>query len=98
MTPAMLDRIARRKMAAQAREDLLFGILNSTIANYSIGAPEEPKQPRDFMLRPAKKSVEAQPTTSQQQAAQEAAQQAEHVRMKLIRMFGNQPPPTIGGR
>lgn len=91
MTPAMLDRIAKRKMTAQSREDLLFGILNSTIANYSLGAPEEPKQPSDFMLRKPKRAEEKIVTPQDR---------AEHVRNKLIAMFGSpeQQQLTIGGR
>lgn len=86
----MLDRIAKRKMAAQTREDLLFGILNSTIANYSFGAPQEPRQPRDFMLRPPKQQL-AKTVTPQERA--------ERVRAKLVAMFGSPPQQlTIGGR
>lgn len=88
MTPAMLDMIAKRKVAAQSREDFLFGILNSTVANYSFCAPEKPRQPEDFMLRPPKRIV-APAITPQQQA--------EHVRGKLVAMFGKPAQPySIG--
>lgn len=89
MTPAMLERIAKRKMVEQHREDLLFGILNSTVANYSFCAPEKPRQPEDFMLRPMKRSM-IEPIDT-------AKQTAEHVRSKLVKMFGMPSEPYMIG-
>jgi len=88
MTPAMFDRIAERKLAAQLREDLLFGILNATVANYSFCSPEVPRQPADFMLRPPEKKP-PQIITPQEQA--------DHVRHKLERIFGSPQQPLMIG-
>jgi hypothetical protein len=83
----MFDRIAERKLVARAREDLLFGILNTTVANYSFCQPDPLRKPADFMLDPPQ-SHKPQPLTPQQQA--------DHVRAKLVRMFGTPELLLIG--
>jgi hypothetical protein len=87
MTPAMFDKLAERKLLAHRREDILFGILNTTVANYSFCSPDPLKKPTDFMLHPPA-SHTPQPVTPQQQA--------EHVRRKLVRMFGTPNLLVIG--
>lgn len=83
----MFDRIAARKLIEQQREDLLFGILNATVANYSFCAPEKPRRPIDFMINPPK--VEKRELTREEAA--------ERVRAKLMRLFGSPEQTTILG-
>jgi hypothetical protein len=83
----MFDRIAERKLVERQREDLLLGILNSTVANYSFCQPDPLKRPVDFMLHPPQQ-LKPQPLTPQQQA--------EYVRRKLVRLFGEPNLLMIG--
>lgn len=65
----------RQKEVIEHRE-LLFGIVASTIANYSLGAPKKPLQPKDFM-----------PTQHVKQALQKPKRRNRKKEAEQIRQF-----------
>jgi hypothetical protein len=53
----MIYALRERHLERLQREELLLGQINSSIINFSFGAPKDPVAPDRFMLHPFKKSV-----------------------------------------
>jgi hypothetical protein len=66
MTPRMLQALCRRDLIAMQRNELLVGILASTVANFGFARPDQPLKPEDFMLHPVQQpAVPPEPLTGE---------------------------------
>ena len=50
MTPRQVAALRIVHLQKMRREELLFGIVAATSANYSFSTPQPPLDPRDFMI------------------------------------------------
>ena len=68
MTPRLFDALRKRIERRHQREEVLVGILASTIGNFSMGAPKTPFKPEDFVFtnppRPIDQAPKQQSTKS----------------------------------
>jgi hypothetical protein len=49
LTPRQFQLLQNRHKEITVHEELLYGILATTIANFSMGRPDPPRIPSDFM-------------------------------------------------
>ena len=61
LTPRQFAALLARKREQREYHELLVGILASTVANYSMGAPKKSRVPSDFMPSQMGKRREAKP-------------------------------------
>lgn len=52
LTPRQMGALRKRRLSQLRREELLMGILNATVENYSFCAPKQPVSAELFMLHP----------------------------------------------
>lgn len=50
MTPRQFAALQQARIVQMQREELLIGIVASTVQNFSMGASKKPASPQDFML------------------------------------------------
>lgn len=61
LTPRQFAALLARKREQREYHELLMGVLASTVANYSFGAPKKPRVPTDFMPSQAGKKPAEKP-------------------------------------
>jgi hypothetical protein len=65
MTPRQFHALRKRCVEQWQREELLFGTIAASVANFSFSPPKTPLTPESFMMHPIKRK-EAGPTTGDQ--------------------------------
>jgi hypothetical protein len=94
LTPLELDAFHRRYAQAREEDQLLFGILASSIVNFSFYAPKKPVKPSDFGLGPRPQKARSQSSALSEQDI------AEQWRLFFRRMGAKpapQPQPQLSG-
>jgi hypothetical protein len=62
----MIHALQKRRLEQMQREEILVGIVASTTANFSMGAPKRPLRAEDFMLHPIKNTIESKAVTAEE--------------------------------
>lgn len=65
MTPRMFFELRKRQVGQWQREELLFGIVASTTANFSFSPPKRALTPESFMMHPFKTQRPDPPASKQ---------------------------------
>lgn len=54
MTPRMFEALRKLRLEEIQRQELMMGVVASTMANFSMAAPKKPIEPKAFMLHPVR--------------------------------------------
>jgi hypothetical protein len=58
MTPRQVHALLKRQVRKWQREELLVGIIASTVANFSFCRPDQPIEAESFMMHPFEREAD----------------------------------------